>query len=172
MGQQHHKREQNCHSSWQWRLVDLEFKKQLRSYPVSQFTWPTFPLQALSSKLFNQYLCAFFGQKLTTALLESAEGRKWLRKYFMINLHERILPDLAGIKPATICLGTACWMPKHFPEFNRINSWKLKKIRDVTQNKCIIALKMPRKLASEYVVCLCCPLHLLANFSNILFAYT
>ena len=34
-----------------------------------------------------------------------------------------------------------------------------------------LILKMPRKLASENVVCLCRLLHLLANFSNILFAY-
>ena len=45
----------------------------------------------------NQYLCTFFRQKLTTALLESAEGRK--RKYFLINLHERMLP--AGLEPTT-----------------------------------------------------------------------
>ena len=32
-------------------------------------------------------------------------------------------------------------------------------------------LKMPRKPASESVVCLCCLLHLLGNVSNILFAY-
>ena len=42
-------------------------------------------------------LCTFFRQKLTTALLESAEGRK----YFMINLHERMLPTSAGVEPAT-----------------------------------------------------------------------
>ena len=35
----------------------------------------------------------------------------------------------------------------------------------------ILTLKMPRKTTSENVICLCCRLHLLANFSNILFAY-
>ena len=34
-----------------------------------------------------------------------------------------------------------------------------------------LTLKMPRKHASENVACLCRLLHLLANFSNILFAY-
>ena len=36
-------------------------------------------------------------QKLTTALLELAEGENDRRKYFMINLHERILPFSAGV---------------------------------------------------------------------------
>ena len=36
-------------------------------------------------------------QKLTTACLESAEGRK----YFKINLHERMLPTSAGVEPTT-----------------------------------------------------------------------
>ena len=42
-------------------------------------------------------MCTFFRQKLTTALLESAEND--CRKYFMINLHERMLPTLAGVNP-------------------------------------------------------------------------
>ena len=42
----------------------------------------------------------------TTVLLEFAEGRNDRRKYFMLNifilsLHKRMLPDLAGFKPAT-----------------------------------------------------------------------
>ena len=45
-------------------------------------------------------LCTFFRQKLTTALLESVEGNDH-RKYFIINLHERMLPILAGVGPAT-----------------------------------------------------------------------
>ena len=36
---------------------------------------------------------------------------------------------------------------------------------------CGLTLKMPRKPASENVICLCRLLHLLANFSNILFAF-
>ena len=35
----------------------------------------------------------------------------------------------------------------------------------------ILTLKVPRKTASENVVCLCRLLHLLANFSNLHFAY-
>ena len=46
-------------------------------------------------------LCTFFRQKLTTALLESAKGENHHRKYFMINLHERMLPTSAGVEPAT-----------------------------------------------------------------------
>ena len=48
----------------------------------------------------NQYLCAFFHQKLTIALLESEEEND-IRKYFMIDLRGRLLPDLAGIEPLT-----------------------------------------------------------------------
>ena len=43
-------------------------------------------------------LCTFFHQKLTTALLESA-GENDRRKYFMINLHERMLPTWRGLNP-------------------------------------------------------------------------
>ena len=46
-------------------------------------------------------LCTFFRQKLTTALLESGKGETDRRKYFMINLHERMLPSSAGVEPAT-----------------------------------------------------------------------
>ena len=35
-------------------------------------------------------LCIYFGQKVTTALLESVNGENDHRKYFMINLHEKI----------------------------------------------------------------------------------
>ena len=50
----------------------------------------------------NQYLCTFFHQKLTIALLESAKGREYdRRKYFMINSHERILLNPVGIEPMT-----------------------------------------------------------------------
>ena len=38
-------------------------------------------------------------------------------------------------------------------------------------NKVMLTLKAPRKPASENVICLCRLLHLLANFSNLHFAY-
>ena len=42
-------------------------------------------------------LCTFFRQKLTTALLlNQGKGEDDRRKYFMINLHERMLPTSAG----------------------------------------------------------------------------
>ena len=40
-------------------------------------------------------------KKLTTARLEVAEGENDCRKCFVINLHERMLPDPAGIEPET-----------------------------------------------------------------------
>ena len=42
-------------------------------------------------------MCTFFRQKLTTALLESAEGREWRKKNISwSNLHERMLPTSGG----------------------------------------------------------------------------
>ena len=54
-------------------------------------------LSPLSS---SPVLCTFFRQKLTTALLEW-KGENDHRKYFMINLHERMLLTSAGVEPAT-----------------------------------------------------------------------
>ena len=48
----------------------------------------------------NQY-CAFFCQKLTTALLESAEGRKRLQKIFHDQSPWKDVAIPAGVKPAT-----------------------------------------------------------------------
>ena len=55
-----------------------------------------------------------FCKKLTTAFLESAEGSD-CRKYFMINLYERMLSDPAGegggrrgVEPATFCSPVGC----------------------------------------------------------------
>ena len=42
---------------------------------------------------------------------------------------------------------------------------------EVLNSLFLLALKVPRKTTSENVICLCCLLHLFANFSNILFAY-
>ena len=45
---------------------------------AGQFTWSPFSSAGLVLKAVNQYLCTFFRQRLTTALLESAET---YRKY-------------------------------------------------------------------------------------------
>ena len=63
--------------------------------PNNTFSWAGLVLWAV-----NQYLCTFICQILTTALLESVEGND-RRKYFVINLHKRILPDPIGIEPMT-----------------------------------------------------------------------
>ena len=47
------------------------------SLPTCTFSWTGFVLVVV-----NQYLCTFFHQKLTTALLESVKERKWLLKIF------------------------------------------------------------------------------------------
>ena len=46
-------------------------------------------------------MCTFFRQKLTTPFLNQRKGENDRRKYFMINLHERILPTSAGVEPVT-----------------------------------------------------------------------
>ena len=59
--------------------------------------------QALSSKQLTS-TCAFFHQKLTTALLDflnQGKEENEPRKYFMIYLQERMLLDPARIKPVT-----------------------------------------------------------------------
>ena len=43
-------------------------------------------------------LCTFFRQKLT--FLNQRKGENDRRKYFMINLHKRMLPTSAGVEPA------------------------------------------------------------------------
>ena len=57
-------------------------------------------------------------------------------------------------------------------------TWDYHKYIDTSPNTCThthfckrLTLKAPRKTASENVVCLCRLLHLLANFSNLHFAY-
>ena len=52
-------------------------------------------------------LCMFFRQKLTTALLESVEGKEWPLKIFQ-DLYKRMLPDLAGIEPSTSWSPVGC----------------------------------------------------------------
>ena len=42
-------------------------------------------------------LCSFFRQKLATALLDQRNGENDCRKYFMINLHGRMLPNWQGL---------------------------------------------------------------------------
>ena len=97
----------------------ITLRQTIRSLFVLRFYGPVNPMgscRAWSVYLTTRFLgrlsplsgspvlCTFFCQKLTTALLESAEGREWLkmtRKYFTINLHERMLPTSAGVEPAT-----------------------------------------------------------------------
>ena len=79
----------------------------------------TLVLGRLSPLSVYSVLCTFFRQKLTTALLESAEGRGWprkgendRRKYVMINIHEWMLPSSAEVELAT------SWSP-----FGRASNW-------------------------------------------------
>ena len=84
---------------WLGRKTSTQTNQPIRvmsrwsAYLTTLFSWAGLVLLVV-----NQYFCTFFSQKLTTALLESAERREW---HFMINLHERMLPDSAGILSAT-----------------------------------------------------------------------
>ena len=46
----------------------------------------------------NQSLCTFFYQKLTTTILESAEGRKWPRNLFHDHSPRENVPEPGGIR--------------------------------------------------------------------------
>ena len=60
----------------------------------------TLSLGKLSPLSGEPVLCTFFCQKLTTALLESTEGREWPQKFFSwSDLHERMLPTRSGSNP-------------------------------------------------------------------------
>ena len=60
-------------------------------YSQHMFSWKNKKNIRLSPLRGKPVLCTFFCQKLTTALLESVEGREWRRNYFMISLHKRML---------------------------------------------------------------------------------
>ena len=75
-------------------LIEVRFKP---SQPIrvmsSVASLPnhTFPGHALSSEQMTEYLCTLFYQKLTTALLESAEGREWPQKIFHDQSQQKIV---------------------------------------------------------------------------------
>ena len=58
----------------------------------------TFTVQALSSKRITSIVHILFPE---TAVLDQRKGENDLRKYFMVNLHERMLPTQQVVKPAT-----------------------------------------------------------------------
>ena len=79
---------------WWWLFV-LRFYSPVMSSGVmsSAISLPNQTFTGQASPLSGQLvLSTFFCQKLTTALLESRKEETARRKYFMINLHERMLP--------------------------------------------------------------------------------
>ena len=49
----------------------------------------------------NQYCAHSFARNWQLPFLNQRKGKNDHRKYFMINLHERMLPTSAGVEPAT-----------------------------------------------------------------------
>ena len=49
----------------------------------------------------NQYCAHSFARNWQLPFLNQRKGENDRRKYFMINLHERMLPTSAGVEPAT-----------------------------------------------------------------------
>ena len=49
----------------------------------------------------NQYCAHSFARNGQLPFLNQRKGENGRRKYFMINLHERMLPTSAGVEPAT-----------------------------------------------------------------------
>ena len=60
----------------------------------------TFTGQALSSKRLTSICANSFTRNLQMPFLNQRKGENDRRKYFMINLHERILPTSTGVEPA------------------------------------------------------------------------
>ena len=76
----------------------------LRFYgPVErgQFTQPHVYWAGLVLYAVNQYCAHSFARNWQLAFLNQRKGENDRRKYFMINLHERMLPTSAGVEPAT-----------------------------------------------------------------------
>ena len=58
-------------------------------------------LGRLSPLNVNQYCAHSFARNLQLPFLNQRKGENDRRKYFMLNLHERMLPTSAGVEPAT-----------------------------------------------------------------------
>ena len=71
----------------------------MRSCRARSFHLTTLLIGRLSPLSGQPVLCIFFRQKLTTALLESRKGENDRRKYFIISLHERMLPSRQKLNP-------------------------------------------------------------------------
>ena len=62
-------------------------------------------------------LCTFFCQKLTTVLLESAEGKEWPKKMFHDQSPLKNVADPAGVKPPT------SWSPVELNCYPKPHPW-------------------------------------------------
>ena len=62
--------------------------------------------------MINQYCAHSFTRNWQLHFLNQRKGENDRRKYFMINLHERMLPTLAGVEPTT------SWSPVWRPPFS------------------------------------------------------
>ena len=68
----------------------------------------TFSWAGLVPSGIKQYLCTFFLQNRQLPFLKQQKGENDCKKYFMINLYERMLPDLAGSEHASSWSPTGC----------------------------------------------------------------
>ena len=73
----------------------------------------------------------------------------------------------SGITALIFRISTVSRVKRH----GQYSCWPLSWVINTELKQDIITLKVPRKSASENVVCLCRLLHLLANFSNLHYAY-
>ena len=64
----------------------------------SQFTKPHAYWAGLVLQAVNQYCAHSFARNWQLPFLNQRKGENDRRKYFMINLHERMLPTSAGVK--------------------------------------------------------------------------
>ena len=67
----------------------------------SAVSFPNHTLLGRLSQAVNQYCAHSFARNRQLPFLNQRKGENDRRKYFMINLHERMLPTSAGVEPAT-----------------------------------------------------------------------
>ena len=66
-----------------------------------KFTKPHVYWAGLVLQAVNQYCAHSFARNWQLPFLNQRKGENDRRKYFMINLHEIMLPTSAGVEPAT-----------------------------------------------------------------------
>ena len=102
----------NSHYNWQTLQIQiswlLQFVLRFTAHSTQwghvergQFTSPYVHWASLVLQAVNQYCAHSFTRNWQLPFLNQWKGENDRRKYFIINLHERMLPTSVGVEPAT-----------------------------------------------------------------------